>query len=370
MANMNVRTPRFYVDTINYVMSRGVAQDGEFDVLATNAGAYQIGLQTGTEAELFDMKPLNKCTFDTSADTDGHVMITIDLGAAGHMYKTSYIAILNHNLKNAVGKIRIFAGDQSTDITAVDGANVDKADITSNGWTDMNTAEVVNADTVTVASDELSVVIEPADQGSTIIKFDEIALRYWCIQFEGNTTNTGNATNGTWGGTDLYVGGIMIGEYYDMPHAPDLNVKRSIMFDKVKIQESVGGQRYSNMTSFGRQSQEIDDITHSPFSTSSYFYTGYGGRIAYDMNFSYLNSTDIMPNEYKSLQYSDDAVIEDVWNKTNGPHLPFIFSIDKDSEGADAESEHLFARFAQDSLEMTQVALDTFNISMRIEEEF
>ena len=40
MANMNVKTPRFYVDTINYLLSRGVAQNGEFDVLATDAGAY------------------------------------------------------------------------------------------------------------------------------------------------------------------------------------------------------------------------------------------------------------------------------------------------------------------------------------------
>jgi len=50
--------------------------------------------------------------------------------------------------------------------------------------------------------------------------------------------------------------------------------------------------------------------------------------------------------------------------------LPFIFSCDKDSEGDNAESEHIFARFGQNSLDMQQVALDTFNISMRIEEEF
>ena len=77
-----------------------------------------------------------------------------------------------------------------------------------------------------------------------------------------------------------------------------------------------------------------------------------------------------MPNEYSIHQAADDAVVEDIWENTNGPHLPFIFSIDKDSEGADAESEHIFARFAQNSLDMTQVASDIFNISMRIEEEF
>ncbi len=39
MANLNVKTSRWYVDTINYLLSRGVAQNGEFDVLETDAGA-------------------------------------------------------------------------------------------------------------------------------------------------------------------------------------------------------------------------------------------------------------------------------------------------------------------------------------------
>ena len=159
----------------------------------------------------------------------------------------------------------------------------------------------------------------------------------------------------------------MLGEYYEMPHAPDLSVKRSIMFDKTKLQESVGGQRFSNMTSFGRQSTTT---TKSPFSTAVSGQSTLGGRIAYDMNFSYLNSSDIMPAEYDVHDVTNDSVLQDIWNRTNGPHLPFILSIDKDSEGNDAESEHIFARFAQNSLDMTQVANDVFNISMRIEEEF
>ena len=152
-----------------------------------------------------------------------------------------------------------------------------------------------------------------------------------------------------------------------MPHAPDLSVKRSIKFDKVKMQESVGGKRYSNKASHGRHSSTT---SKSPFSIATQNYTTYGGRMSYDLNFSYLNSTDVMPNEYKSMQFADDAVVEDIWNQTSGSHLPFIFSIDKDSEGDGAESEHIFARFAQNSLDMTQVANDIFNISMRIEEEF
>ena len=51
-------------------------------------------------------------------------------------------------------------------------------------------------------------------------------------------------------------------------------------------------------------------------------------------------------------------------------HLPFIFSADNTSEGDEAESEHIFARFNQDSFEMNQIADKMYNVKMLIEEEF
>ena len=340
MANMNVRTPRFYPDIVNFLLNRGVAQGGNFDV---ETGGNLIGIQTGTEAELFDMKPLNKVDFNTSDATSDHVLVNIDTTDTSR--KTSFVAILNHNMNSADAKVRIKASDTEAHVQAVDMGSA----------TEMtNPAEVVNADSIG------SSIVTPATDGSTIIKFDESTLRYWGIQFEGNSSNTFSAT-------DLFIGCIMIGEYYDMPHAPDLSVKRSIQFDGNDVLESAGGQRFSNQTSYGRQ---VSSTTLSPFSTNQYPFKTYGGRIVYDMNFSYLNSTDVMPNEYDEHNVSDDAVVEDIWNKTGGSHIPFIFSCDKDSEGDNAESEHIFARFGQNSLDMTQVANDVWNIKMRIEEEF
>ena len=359
MANQNIRTTRFYPDLINYHRARGSSIG---TVAATDAGAYKIGVQAGSADELFDLRPLNQVTFDTSADTDGHVLVNVNFTTAS--YKQTYIAILNHNLATAVGKIRIFAGNENVDHTALDGANADTGDIT---WANDTLTEVVNADTTTAASNDKSVVIEPASDGTTIVIFPEQDLRYWAIQFEGNTTNTGVATNGTWGSTDLAVGGIMIGEYYDMPHAPDLSVKRSIMYDHVDVQESLGGQRYSNATSFGRTASST---SKSPFALGTYGQAVYGGRQAFDLNFSYLNNTDLIPAETSVYQFADDTVVSDIWNVVDGSARPFIFSIDNTSVGANAESEHMFARFSQSNLDMTQVANDMYNVSMRIEEEF
>ena len=167
----------------------------------------------------------------------------------------------------------------------------------------------------------------------------------------------------------FFVGSIMLGEYYEMPHAPDMNVKRSIEFDKVNVIESIGGQRFGNMTSHGRTASTA---SKSPFTTSASAQQVFGGRIIYDLSFSFLRAIDVMPTHYDIYNPTDDSTVEDVWNKTNGQLLPFIFSIDKstDGEGDNSESVHILARFGNSSLEMTQVAHDMYNISMRIEEEF
>tara|TARA_R100000781_G_scaffold94684_1_gene58989 strand:+ start:1133 stop:2152 length:1020 start_codon:yes stop_codon:yes gene_type:complete len=339
MANQNIRTPRFYTDISAYLLSRGMTQDGNLDVKPTGSG-FMGTFVTGSEAELFDLRPLNKVTFNTSSATSDHVMVNINTST----FKKNFVAILNHNMKTANAKVHIRTNDTLT--------NVDDVDLGS-GTVLANPVEVMNADSIS------SSIIEPATDGHTIITFDETDDRYFGIQFEGASAFDGS--------DNLFVGCILVGEYYDMPHAPDLNLTRSIEFDKVIQSESLGGQRYSTMVNYGRESTTT---TKSPFNTESYSNKTYGGRMSFNMNFSYLASTDIMPNEMDASNLSDDAIIEDVWNRTNGKHLPFIFSVDNTSTGNNSEADHIFARFDQDSLSMKQVALDTFNINLKITEEF
>ena len=153
-----------------------------------------------------------------------------------------------------------------------------------------------------------------------------------------------------------------------MPVSPDLQLSRTIAFDKVDIQESLGGQRYSNSTSLGRQSTTT---TRSPFTLNDYNYKNYGGRQIFDFAFSYLNSTDLMPDEYSLLDWDDDAVVEDVWNKVNGGAIPMIMSVDDSSVGGGSESEHIFGRFNMpNGLVMNQVMNKIWSIQMKVEEEF
>ena len=352
MANQNIRTPRFYTDLINYHRARGSAIGS---VTATNASNGFVGLPTSNNVgDLLDLRPLNQVTFDTSADTDGHVLFNFTFSSS--TFKQTYVAILNHNLNSCDGRFKVFAGDVASDISALDGANAETSDI---NWSSVSATEIVNADTIAASDSNKTVTVTPASDGSTIFTFNETNLRYWAIQFEGDTAWDGS--------TDFKLGGVMIGEHFDMPQSPDLQLTRRIHYDKVDIQESLGGQRFANATSFGRTASST---SKSPFSLGTFPQRQYGGRIIYDMNFSFLQASDLLPGETGLYQHSEDTVISDAWNMTDGPHRPFIFSIDNTSTGANAESEHMFARFAQDSLDMQQVAPDVYNISLSIAEEF
>ena len=72
----------------------------------------------------------------------------------------------------------------------------------------------------------------------------------------------------------------------------------------------------------------------------------------------------------KKISSTGGDRIPDLWIMIDSPKGPFIYTIDKDSTGSNAESEYIFARFAQNSFDMEAVAVNSFNVSMRIEEEF
>ena len=359
MANMNIRTPRFYCDRVNYLLNRGIGSS-HFRIESTDAGNNTVGMNSGFNSlELFDMKPLNQVTFNTNANRQDHVIVSIDHRFGG--YKTNFIAILNHNMHTANAKVRV-----SFDTT-------DEGHVQAEDFTDAvavsNVTQVLNADGIS------SNIVTPDSDGHTIFTFndgsnDDVTSRFLGIQFEGSRnsgdTGAGNYFDGT---DDLAIGCILVGEFYDMPNAPDLNVRRSIQYNHTQMKESVGGQRYSNMSSFGRTLESTG--SRSPFHTYDDGSGGnpevYGGRITYNMKFSYLSSSNIMPSTYNVASQGDDTVVTDVWNITHGSHTPFIFTQDGTSV---SESDYLFARFAQNSLDMNQVAPDVFDVSMKIEEEF
>tara|TARA_R110002020_G_scaffold336149_2_gene551282 strand:+ start:4145 stop:5221 length:1077 start_codon:yes stop_codon:yes gene_type:complete len=355
--NLPIARVRFYCDQISYRLSRGIAVNGNYDVQATNTGNNLVGIKSGggSEEDLFDMRPHNLVTFDTSASTVSrldHVVISCDMTGESTS-KRSFIAILNHNMKSAGAKVRVSASDTESHIT--------NDDLTS--ATASNLTEVINAN----GADGSSNIVAPGSDGHTLITCAEHDLRYVGIQFEGNENSDGTSTGSYFdASTDLTVGCILVGEYFDA--APvDVNLSRTIDFDGVNVQESIGGQRFSLMAQHGRQASST---SKSPFVTTTSQQQVFGGRMIYDMTMSHVSHDEVMPTQYNTFDPTGDSFVNDVWNITNGPHLPFIFSIDNTHTGSNAESSHIFARFGQSALKMNQVASNTFNFKLKIEEEF
>jgi hypothetical protein len=348
MANLNIRTPRFYVDRINYILNRGRTIAQSCEIQTTDTGNNTVGLKTGSSvADLIDMRPLNQAVFETSstATTQADTVVTRFDFAFGS-YVTNFVAILNHNMASADAKFSIGYGTEAQ----VETIGFD----TSGGGTIVTPSVILNGT-------ESSKIVTPQSNGHTLVTFDNASSSDWGIQFQGSDGTNFDGDN------DLKIGCILIGEIYDMPVSPDLSVTRSIIFDKQNMQESLGGQRFSSLSSVGKR--YISEQSKSPFHdyTSNGARGFYGGRMSYDMKFSYLNSSDIMPDDYSS--FNDNSVVDDLWSATHGSHIPFIFTQDG-SASSPSESDFLFARFAQDSLSMTQVAPDVFSIAMKIEEEF
>ena len=353
MANMNVRTPKFFVDNINHRLATGTAQDGNADVMS---GTNLINtFNTGSEAELFDMRPMNQVEFETSASSDDHVLINIDTGGG---FNTDFIAILNHNMVDAQAKVRVC--HNATEANIATNAKMEGGG-GSDGTPIANVTGVINSGT-----DNDDNIVIPGTNGSTIFTFTPTTNRYFGIQFEGSGSADGTTSGIHFDNSiDLRLAIIMLGETFTMPFSPTLQLTRTIIYDGVNVQESLGGQRYANAIHLGRNWSS--STNKSPFTLANQSYYVYNGRIGYDLNFSFLNSSDLMPSDYSVEQTASDTVVADLWNRVNGPMTPFIFSSDSSST---SEGDMLFARFKQNSLQMTQSAPDVFDVAMSLEEEF
>ena len=335
MTYQRIQTPRFYIDTTSWLVSRGVAST-EFDV--PSAGANLIDHDaTHVDEELFDMNPANQVIFstsDSSATRADHVMFVIDKQVTD--IPTNFVAVLNHNMDSASGKFRIATSTNA--ITAADPSAVACSSV-------LNAAD---------SSD----IFTPATDGDSIVTLDSASSsRYIAIQFEGDSTFS--ASN------DLKIGCILIGEYFDMPLAPDLQVTRSVSFAN-DIMETPAGRRFSQAKWLeGNQSSTTQ--SGQPFRTAGTpTHQRFGGRTQYNMSFSFLDDDDLTTSDI-STDSATDSFYNLVWNRTGGSHIPFIFTPDKTSTTA---GDHLFARFGQDEWSSQQVASNVYSTALSVIEEF
>jgi len=70
-------------------------------------------------------------------------------------------------------------------------------------------------------------------------------------------------------------------------------------------------------------------------------------------------------NEFEDNIFTHDSFISQVWNKTLGGALRFIFQPDSENNNPD---QFCICKFDQDSVQLKQVAFRTYSFSVKIRE--
>ena len=173
------------------------------------------------------------------------------------------------------------------------------------------------------------------------------------------------------------LGAASVGNYYDMPHSPDLSLKLSYEYDGVKTVQTKGGSTLSN-ASYTKPADWGSRGAWQLGDNPSYR----GGRRVWDLSFSYISDSDLMPLVAASTNLgagisediqnpTDNTLLEGtdffsvVWNQTMGGHLQFIFQPDNNNNNPD---NFAIARFDMNTLTYNQVANNVYNIKLKIRE--
>ena len=175
--------------------------------------------------------------------------------------------------------------------------------------------------------------------------------------------------------TQNAIGSIVLGNYYDMPHSPDLSLKLSYEYDGVKTIQTKGGATLSNAT-YTNPADWWNGGAWQLGEEPNYR----SGRRVWDLSFSYLSDTDLMPIVAASTNNESDNIggtptentliegtdfFSQVWNRTLAGHLPFIFQADNTKNSPD---QFAICRFDMNTLQYDQVANNVYNVKLKIRE--
>ena len=209
------------------------------------------------------------------------------------------------------------------------------------------------------------------DSSSSEATFQAENKGFSILSFEGVNQNNLYAVSGS------DVGSIVLGTYWEAPHAVDLNVSLGYDVDGVKQVQTKGGSTLSNATHIGVAdwwNGGAWQVDNKPNMRTS--------RRTWAMSFSYFSEDNVFPkvaastnlqdstyedvsNETENTLYDSTDFFTQVWNRTLGSHLEFILQPDKNDF-----TNFSICRFDQNSLKVTQTAPFIYQISLKIREVY
>ena len=331
MAYQNVGTPRFYIDSLNWIRSLGL---------------------TSSATGVFNFNPSSKTTYVNNNSWKININ-SVNLG------KLDFFAMLGHNS----GGVHAWQM-QSTSTTG-----------DSTTWSVPNPYGFMGGGELEVNyGSDPNHKPEPEYHGFTIgslnIDKDDMGATSMIRLYQSEAPDP-----------PVYLGCLLIGRTYTMPHSPDLNLSLSYEYGGTKTIETKGGASLSNNfyhkpPSWGNGSAwELYEGTATQNLARS-------GRRMWDLSFSYLQDSSVFPDVSSLTNYevdgygSTDSVTENtlldgddffsrVIHKTMGGTLPFIFQPDNSNNNPD---QFAICKFDMNSFKFDQVANGVYNVKLKIRE--
>ena len=207
----------------------------------------------------------------------------------------------------------------------------------------------------------------------------------------GLGNNAGDATTASislrfleYNNFDFNLGSLLYGTYYDID-APNLSLTMSREYGGTKEITTHNGSSISNTMwdkpatwGFGQGVNYNMKGGSWEFTTADEFANlSKSGRRTWQLKFSYMDDSDLWgSNQSLVTDYNDTTNIKtiltdnnffsQVWHKTLGGTLPFVFQ--QDSSNNKNPDQFAICRFKNNSLKATQSAHGVYDISLSIEE--
>ena len=368
MAYQNVGTPRFYVCTLQWLKSMGELY------------TYSSQFKQGNTMDLIGINPSSQKTLilaegNTDIGWNDTIGYFTDLAPYNKLMSNdkNFQMALGHNFGASNAEVYAQLSEAPYNGVAQEGLIISKYDGDS----------VVSGFSISVGNDN-----------NDMVSSDNIGRLAFRIDNQSSTSS-----NYIPYPIDVKIGSLLYGNYYDMPHSPDLNLKMSIEMDGIKSIQTKGGSTLSNAS----YTKPADWGEYGAWQLGNYP-NHRNGRRVWDLSFSYLSDSDIFPlnagTSYfatigSETGYPDGSIVQtaggataetlddtydftsnilngedffsQVWNRTMGGHLPFIFQPNKNNSNPD---QFAIARFDMDSLEYEQVANNVYNVKLKIRESW
>jgi hypothetical protein len=328
MSYGRILKPRIYACQAAHMALRGYAPTS---IVSIQSNGEQIGSNI---TDLIAMRPQAVTAIDTSGETTD-VIISFDFPQSVDI---SFVAVLCHNMRTVGSVFRLYR--HTAAITSI---NIGSA-------TEIALTDVVGGLT--------SGTVDSND--SYIGTFATTFAAHYAIRI---------SESGATFGADIQIGSIMLGTYWDAPYAPDLQVRRRLMHDGVKMNETRGGKRHASI-GWLTGSEGAALPFGAPFRTDAVdtIYEHHTGRRQYEMTFSRLADTAVEEEDFSEGILGDGTATakwRDIMSLTGAGALPSIFTPDGTST---TSGDYLFARVEPG--DETQVAPKVWTVSATISEEF